>query len=263
MPRSSHTPAKFFDDATFEPRGPRTLWERIKSPFLIPTPGAATSTEWKEWKGWAKSKHPLLYWFHWTFLIECRRAKDKYWRDPINWVRYRTTDRYHVLHIHNLKPGYADCDRRMLHANFQLLEDHVEIRLANRNWSWFEEQGIKHRWNTRCAEAGLAHLDWEINEPDCQHGTPGETQGDHARIKKELYLWWKYERPNRIDPWGSPVIWGKVERNPDEDFDDMLSNRNSERANASDKAGALDEIHAEEDQQMLMRLIRVRRGMWT
>jgi hypothetical protein len=259
----SHVPAKFRDDDTYEPREARTLWERIKSPFLLATPGAATSAEWKAWKTEAQAKHPILYWLNWDFSIAAKRAKSKYWDSPIDWVSYRTTTRFHVLKIHNLRPGYADSDRQMLHANFQMLEDHVEIRLANRNFSWFEDNGIKRRYNTRCAAAGLAHLDWEISEPDCYHGIPGQTQGDHARIKKELYLWWKYERPARLEAWSCKPIWGGVERNDDEDFDDFMLNRNSGRDKAGSQAGALDEIQAEEDQHMLERLIAVRRGMWT
>lgn len=47
-------------------------------------------------------------------------------RDLLWWVKYRTTHRFHVLHIESLKPGWCDTDYRLLHASFTLLEKYVE-----------------------------------------------------------------------------------------------------------------------------------------
>ena len=49
------------------------------------------------------------------------------------WIKYRTTDKYHVVKT-GLKPGYYECDTRILHVNFNMLKDFVEVESA---WTYY------------------------------------------------------------------------------------------------------------------------------
>lgn len=60
-------------------------------------------------------------------------------KDLIWWVRYRTTNRFHVLKIGSLKPGWWDADTRILHASFALLEDYVEREKPFKIVAWNED----------------------------------------------------------------------------------------------------------------------------
>jgi hypothetical protein len=65
-------------------------------------------------------------------------------------------------------------------------------------------------------------------------------QSHCAQEQKELYLWWKDIRPTRVDPFDN-VIW-----------DDP----NKSRFDA-------EEEQFEEDTEMLIRLMKIRRSLWT
>lgn len=255
-----HVPGKFFDDAG-NPRQAETLWERIRAPFLLETPRAATSEEWQEWEQQNRRDHPFLYWLNWTASTEIKVWRRRLWEDPIWWVRYRTIDRNHVLRVHTVKPGWMEPDGFMLHACFQLLVDHIEIGLGVRNGSWFQERGIRRWRNRRYPQAGIEHLKWEIDEPDCKIGQPGHTQSDHARVKLELYDWWTRLRPLRMEPWSDPRIW--KDRTIEGLTDLSLGPRGQQRRDSGEMASSLEEIHQEEDQQQLMRLVAIRPGLWS
>jgi hypothetical protein len=257
---STRLSAKFFD-VRGKPRDPQTRWERFRSLFLIETPLSATSEEWEEWEINARRDHAFLYWLNWSLPGFAKYWHRRLWTDPVWWVRYRTIDRNHVLRVHTVKPGWMEPSDFMLHASFQLLVDHIELGLGVRNFSWFEERGIRRRRKRRYPEAGVAHLKWEISEPDCYHGVPGHTQGDHAKIKLELYDWWTRLRPLRIEPWSDSRIW--KDRTIEGLTDFSLGPRGQARRDAGEMAASLEEIHSEEDQEMLMRLVSIRPGLWS
>jgi hypothetical protein len=198
---------------------------------------------WVDWDKQMKKKYPVRYFLTDTLpdLWETfgRKTKDKIW-----WVRYRTINRNHVIKIRSLEPGWMDRDERMLHANFQILVDYVEIELA-RNEYKTPSVGKRDR------EKGLAHLDWEINDDACKRG-PSPTQSEAAKEKKSLYLWWVDYRLGREDAWSHPAIW--KDNDPEDDA-------TSDECNA--QAIYMEELHAAEDQRMLERLIAIRTTLWS
>lgn len=192
------------------------------------------------------------------------RLKRKLWEDPIWWVRHRITNRYNIIRIHSLKPGYYDADERMLHACFNLLVDFVEIELAAANWNFEGKKKrrvrIGHARN-RCPEAGVDHLQWEINDSGCNMGS-SPTQADMAREKLALYLWWTETRPARVDPWSDPGIWAewRAKHKATTDLDDADFMRVGE---PHQRAGSLEKFYEDEDQEMLGRLVKLRGSLWT
>ena len=155
---------------------------------------------------------------------------------------------------------YADKDWLMLHVAFQLLVDYVEGELAwlhaitlgkaRMRWHWFKIPKAK--------EWGLAHLDWEI-----QQGDDSPSQSEAAKEIMILYLWWKDVRPTRPDLWDLvPHRPWKTE--PTEDGTHRIIFPNEEEyKTASAHAALQDEMNEEKDTEMLCRLMKVRRALWT
>jgi len=90
-------------------------------------PVALSALEWIEHREKMKKKYPM----RWA-LIEIIDATDIFWRrltkqliiDPIWWVKYRTSHRYHILKLG--KPGYYDADNRIERALSKLIIDFME-----------------------------------------------------------------------------------------------------------------------------------------
>lgn len=162
-----------------------------------------------------------------------------------NWIRHRTWDRYHIVKLRDVAPGYLEPEDRMFLSMMQILCDYVECELPHHDWAC--NQGSKKKPATRDREGGLAYLDWEIGlrmdetcgvDPDQPHYGARSSQSIAASEVKEIYLWYRDTYLNRDDPWTNQPVDG-------------------------DKAMALDERRYEEDARYMKRLVDVRRSMWT
>jgi hypothetical protein len=233
----------------------RTFWEKVTRKFVIPPAfGRYSLEQWSNRDIRMKRVFPVR-WFLGESLPQiyhtkiCRRLKN-----VRLWFRYRLFDRYDILKL-ELEPGYYDPDERLLQANFQILKDFVEIELASMydavgedegSPGFFERFGSKFRQrrrkNGRDPEAGLAHLDWEIEE------CAGSAQAEAAKEKKAIYLWWTVDRPNRFDLYNDPHLGWKEGDRGDADYD-MLHR--------------LEDFYREQDEEMLIRLVKVRYALWT
>jgi hypothetical protein len=154
-----------------------------------------------------------------------------------------------------LKPGYYDKDELMFHACFNLLKDYVECELAWMECIFDDEAGKKYGYPSklsrffgggrhwRSKEAGLAHLDWEINmEPD-QWGNNMVEQKESAKEQLALYKWWTEVRPSRPDPY--------------EDYE------HKNALGLTNECWETEEAYDKEDDEMLNRLLKIRRHLWT
>lgn len=193
--------------------------------------------EWIVFKEWVQDYYD-------DFMRRCRDIK--------YWIRHRTVDKYHVVNT-GLKPGYYDTDTRMLHANFSLLVDYVEVECA---WMYYicTEDIMTNRGKElftvfRNRELGLKHLDWEITLDDPYT----KKQSESAKEIRDLYLWWTEGRPARPDPWN--LI-------PDPP-DDITQPVNKATIKLYDKVTKIENAYEKEDTKMLCRLMKVRGSMWT
>jgi len=252
----------------------RRWFEKIARRFILPPhpPLAMAWDGWRKRESRLKSSFPIRF-FIWETLPDIWNYKI---RSPINrarnWVRFRTWDRYHIVDT-GLEPNYYDPDHRMLHANFQILVDYVEIELAamnlamgdgddlleNMSTNWklnkFRKLFRKFRRNSeRLPEEGLKHLDWEIVE--CKHSNP--SQSESAKEKKYLYLWWTVWRNEREDPLSSPLIWDQDDMTTD--LSAILKGKNRSQYRLSDR---METFYLNEDNEMLMRLVKIRNSLWT
>lgn len=242
-----------------------------------PKPSAATSAEWKEWHMMAKANHPFRYWVAEEALDYLQDVVNA----PINWAKgiqnyviNRWVNRSHALTSSTLEKGkYHEIDTRILHCLFDELVNFVEIESA---WmhvvfdddAWKRYRAYKtfpfrlKRWRSR--EAGLDHLEWEsslrvdeswgISKDDPRYATLTDQAVGASEIL-ELYRWWTEIRPSREDPY---VTVGLC------DEDRNCSNKRSDKE--QERLYRLVEIEKgfdDEDDEMLMRLIKLRRSLWT
>lgn len=229
--------------------------------FLFKEPSAASGEWWDKRHEMLSRRAPLRYFLQndlpHLLRMQGRKAKDAIW-----WFRYRTTDRHHVVPT-GLKPGFHEVENRMLYANFSLLVEYVEVGLASKNYDCADKDP-KVR--------GLQYLDWEIKETQCS-----QEQRDTAQAVRMLYLWWTVERPQRLEPWAAPEIWGEPKSNddPPEKFSLFglrsarrrfsLGNRKRSRIvkEAAGTAAATEAFYAHQDTGMLLKLVELRSSLWT
>ncbi len=145
----------------------------------------------------------------------------------------------------------------------------------------------------RSPEEGLRYLDWEINSSDLDMPP---NQREYAKEVKELYLWWKntfLTRKDEYDEVGLTYFWEKMDEKYKnlakdsstnitwlyhrsfryfiKDSDDLgwiMESILSEEEKAKEKellnqCWALEKKRYEEETEMLIRLIKIRDGLWT
>jgi hypothetical protein len=190
------------------------------------------------------------------------------WRGFKREWRARVSERCHWVHT-GLAPGLYDADRRMLHVNFQLLTDFIEIELAALERATPSEGGAFPRslWPwcaSRSRQAGLARLAWLASLRETEEGPrPGNagTRCCEALIADEqaaLYRWWTEARAQRCDP--EAALTQAIQARAHEGL--------SETARAAllaecEKADALQVSYDLEDETNLIRLMRIRKSLWS
>jgi hypothetical protein len=251
-------------------------------------PHAESGSGWKKWEAEAKANHPIRYWLAEEGLDHLQKIV--YWpTDKMYNIKYyivnRWIDQAHALVAHpkHVKPGsFMDLSERMLYCMFDELVDFVEIETAYSNIRWDEEKLKDKKWwqagkwrlrTYRNREAGLDHLKWaseltdeEWLEEDKKHEAKPTAQAIAATEITELYKWWTEIRPNRPDPY---VVSGweahseqQRKRGIDMFDDDPEEDRDAFRA-IMDKNREIERQYDEEDTEMLIRLIKVRKSLWT
>lgn len=251
-------------------------------------PGAMTGSGWREWKNQTKKERPVRYWLAETGLGIAQ--------DVVNWptdqlysIKYyvinRWVDQSHALVAHpkHIKPGsYADFDYRILYCLFDELVNFVEIEKAYSNFRWQEEK-LKQlkwwqggRWRTRTwrsAEAGIDHLKWEMTLTDEEWLDEGEkhkakptAQAETAAEILELYRWWTEVYPNRPCPMDASG-WTDYCNDKRERGIHLLETDPEagkwDTASMLKKSREIEEQQHEEETEMLTRLIKLRRSLWT
>ena len=206
-------------------------------------PLALTLEEWDSWAESSKRTHRIRHWLAEEGLDALQDIllfpSDVIYSFRV-YIRNRFIDRSHCLTSSQLEKGsYHELDDRILYCLFDELVEFVEVELAHHT-----AHCHGYKFKGRSESVGIEHLDWAselryggddyyLSDPnDERHGqlTP---QAEAAIEIKALYLWWKYQRTKRGDPW---------------DYDDALDRVSQ---------------YTEEDTEMLVRLVKVRNHLWT
>jgi hypothetical protein len=166
------------------------------------------------------------------------------------------------------------------------LADFVEVETAWHHVLWDEKARKEYqvpwyrsgwlRWRTwRCAEAGIAHLKWamtltneEFLEEDEKHLAEPTYQAKAAKEILELYTWWKEVYPNRPDVhdasgWSAYCEMRREKGYKLLDMEDKTPEEAEMCRTALDKSRELELQYAQEDEEMMIRLIKIRESLWT
>ncbi|MEY4331525.1 MAG: hypothetical protein RLZZ196_263 [Bacteroidota bacterium] len=256
---------------------------------------AGTSEEWHEWEARAKSAYPIRWWLAEEGLDYLQRFVF-YIPDKIHAIKYYINNRWvthtHALTAHprDIKPGnWCDVGNRFLPCLFNELVDFVEVELAWWHIAWDEEARKKFqapwyasgwfRWRTwRCPQAGLDNLKWqselvwkedETSDPN-KVGKP-TYQAEKALEILALYKWWTETYRNRPEPMEASGWSAYCDACRNETGSklwlSLAETKNKELKKQGDKAHKLlqkiEEAYEKEDEQMMIRLIKVRNSLWT
>lgn len=248
---------------------------------LMSKPTAATVEEWREWINTTKQSRPTIFWITEDVLDIIQNIvyfpHDVY-RNIRRYIRNRFIDKLHYIDT-KLEPGeWYDCDSRLLHGMCELVVDFVEGEKAYcYDTLCYMNDTIPPLKDRRVA--GLAYLEWEMSlnynedmgvEPtDDLYGQP-TPQAETATAVTEIYLWWKDVRPSRPDAYdvsGWSEYCEKTRGTNDDIFCGLDSDKTEEDSQSTQTMLlTIDEIQKKydnEDTQMLLRIVQIRKGLWT
>ncbi len=257
-----------------------------------------TAEQWHEWETRAKKDFPIRWWLAEEGLDYIQ--KFIYW--PIEklyaakyYINNRFITRTHSLTAHprDIKPGqWQDVGNRFLPCLFNELVDFVELELAWWHLAW-EGKEVRAKYNApwwrfgwwnirlwRCPQAGLDNLEWQRNlvfkeDEGFETGDPMIGKSTPQAIKAQeildLYKWWTETYRNRPDPYeasgwsaycdaGREASGGSLWLSLAETKDPDLKKQGEI---AHEKLREIEEAYEREDEEMMIRLIKVRHGLWT
>lgn len=264
--------------------------------FVRGTPSleCGTGEEWRDWRNTAKTKHPIRFWI----VEEGFDKVQNFIMYPIDklysikyWFLNRFVDRTHQLTSNLTKGEYYELDERILHCLFDELVNWVEFEKAWKNIICDEESAKKYNapWNAtgwfrfrtwRSAAAGIDYLLWETtliqdeswgyDKDHPEYGKPTR-QAENAKTILDLYNWWKYERPERPEPMdasGWSEFCDRKRSEKGQDFWDFMCEPESEEDSKesrrlSARCTEIEQQYENEDEEMLIRLIKIRKSLWT
>lgn len=258
--------------------------------------GAGTAEQWDEWTTTAQMRHSFRYWLAEegldylqtiVYFIPDKLYSAKYY------INNRWITKTHALtaHSRDIKPGaWCDVGNRFLPCLFNELVDFVEIELAWSHIAWSdkaEKEKYKapfwatgwFRWRTwRCPQAGLDNLEWQrklvwnedeyLDPDDPRFGKP-TPQAVKAQEILDLYKWWTETYRNRPDAYDASGWTAACEAQREANGGKLSWRTPKDPAikKAQNKAHKLlQKIEADyeaEDEAMMIRLIKVRHGLWT
>ena len=253
-----------------------------------------TSEEWDSWNTSAQMKHNFRYWLAEELLDDIQDFVTWPVRTLYNikyYINNRWVTRSHALtsHPRDIKPGnWCDVGNRFLPCLFNELVDFVEIESAWSHIAWGDKEArAKYdppfwasgwwRWRVwRSPQAGLDHLEWAMaltNEEWLEEDKKGEavptSQALAAKEIKELYTWWTVTYRNRPDAYDASgwTEYCEASRIANGGRLNFSGDKSPELKVMSDKSHTLlqeiEEAYRKEDEDMLIRLIRIKDALWT
>jgi len=240
-------------------------------------PGALSSKGWRLFNDEYKKKAPVRYWIMHDLKYKAYMPFVWKYEKVSDWIRYRTYDRYHIVES-GLEPGYYDVCTQMLHVNFNILKDFVEVEQAWSRYLWSGEYKEQASWCEkhmpfyrrvfpfRSPEHGIKHFEWAATLDD--PALPPHERCDHQAVAAReilvLYKWWVEDRPARkeiehvpYDHQGKGIL-GCFDDDFNQDAEDYKAHKVS-----MDESSRQEEEWEKEDEVMLIRLMKVRKSLWT
>jgi hypothetical protein len=246
-------------------------------------PSSGTCKEWSEYHKRAKATNKFANWLADDFLDSCQNVwlwvPDKL--DSFSyWVYNRFISKEWIIDTKLNKNDWHETDEKILHGLLETVVDFVEVQKASRSagrksFSDFLPYFIDRLIPYRSAQAGINHLLWEVSlvNDETMGVFPGtEGYGEPTRQAKSalevlhLYVWWKYIRPNRPDPYEFSRYNDYYEATKDRDildFEDRTPEEEAMRVLCYEKLSKIEDEYYAQDTEMLTKVIIMRRDLWT
>ncbi len=256
--------------------------------------GAKTAEGWDEWEKRAKAAYPIRWWLAEEGLDIIQNIV-MFIPDKLHAIKYYINNRFvtrtHALtaHARDIKPGeWCDVGHRFLPCLFNELQDFVEIELAWWHIAWNDAGREQYkapfwasgwfRWRTwRCPQAGLDNLEWQRNlrwqedevggdSPNIGKPTP---QAIKAQEILDLYKWWTEVYRNRPDPHDASgwTAYCEASRLANGGKLSWIGDKTPELKKMSKvamkKLHKIEADYEKEDEAMMIRLIKIRHGLFT
>ncbi len=254
---------------------------------------AKTAEGWDDWHKDASTKYPIRYWIAEEALDTVQNfiwwPVDKIY-DIKYYINNRWVSRTHSLTAHprDIKPGtWCDVGHRFLPCLFNELVDFVEVELAWWHLAWDKENRAKYNmpwwavgwWRVRlwrCPQAGLDNLKWQSElvwkedecGPDSKNIGKPTPQAERAQEILALYKWWTETYRNRPDPHEASGWTAYCDAKRDLNDGRLFGSKETpDLRKQADKSLKLlrkiEQQYEREDEQMMIRLIKIRDSLWT
>jgi hypothetical protein len=266
-------------------------WIR-KKVFKIEKPMSLGWGEWTKWEEKIKKEKPIAFFFTETLpdLLEWFPEHSVDYIDKIRCYIINIIDGSHLLRSNLAKGKYHEFSERVLYSLFDSYIDFIETEEAHMQFIADKKEASKKYkmpwWNNyrilrwfgrwRCAEAGIDYLKWEMTldqpDPTDPYWVASPYQAQSAREKMTLYTWWKHIRPRRGDSWevsGLQSFWYKMDEKYGGNWlglgahSKMSATEERTYRKLQKKKNDLEESWNNEDEEMMIRLIKIRRDLWT
>ena len=228
----------------------------------VPKPRAETADGWSRWRDSTKKSHPIRYWLA-EELLDGIDEVINWPRNTVNSGIWYLKNRYFIkshcltANPRDIKPGqWCDLAERLLYCSFNELVDFVEVECASIILSG-RSRRLGEKYLTDIINMVYTE-EWGIEKDDPLYGQPMPQSDNHQEIL-DLYHWW-LERPNRTNP-SCPFPDNGIEMflTPEK-----LSPQDREQVDQWIKlSNETDERYRREDDEMLIRLVKVRHSLWT
>lgn len=231
-------------------------------------PESATTEEWNEWND--KAKQYKFKWFIADTVPDWLVSTFTYPYERVSKLMNKYIRKHSQINITTLKDNeWYDTETRMLHGMFQLLVDYVELEKAHVQIIFKEKDTPMYMRNTyyRSGIMGLKYLDWEVSLG--KKAKEFSNQSKNAKIVRDLYIWWTSTRPQRTDVMdvkGSMGVSTNEFYNDEETLSSIGRRKDKEPELYEDVNKAYEDAekaYKEEDEKMLIKLIKIRDSLWT
>jgi hypothetical protein len=229
----------------------------VKKKLNIKAPYALSGCDWMEYESWLKENHPFVWWFEHKFMD---KVQDLFCYAPkhLSAIKYYLKNRF-IRETHNLqtnlkKGEYHEIDNRIIHGLFNTLVIFVEVEVANFHKKLNRDKKEYAGFNN--VDHAMAYFKFQIEQSEVVESHKNE----HQEII-DLYEWWTKTRPSRVDPFEAfPTDKDYLPGWCDKDISDEEKEENYKRY---ESIAALEKEYQQEDEDMMIRLIKVRQWMWT
>lgn len=248
------------------------FFDNLRKHMGIDKPFALEWDKWDDWNAQLKTDKPFAYFFTET-VPGWLEDVAYYIPTPIDNVRYYCRNRFmrktHMLRTNTKFGEYSDMDTRIFEGVMNAIVDYVEIELAWKSRWCNTEESKTAKWKKgRCPQLGIAYLAWEmtLDGPDLDETERSDSQAATAREVKAIYDWWTVTRPDRQDPHdasGWSDLCEKERAAGKKMFQRGTKEEEAEKRSILDKLRALEAADEKEDEDMLIRVIKIRRSLWT